>query len=282
MPQDNKPTPEELKTAEEEAIKAAEELEKNPDLMKDEDAEAEDIAKKEANPDEVIPPTTPDEKKEEDDEVIPVVEDPKTEQADPSKELYKKKFSESSREAQKIAAKNRVINKALIDAEEAPEPTEEELMAEYKDWDVMSETERGLAKETVISRNWRQTISKAKETTTKIEKWNDSVEEYIDDPKTLLDTPALEGKTDEFKAFAQRQENNSVPFNVLIGAFLYQHSTEVKPHIGKMFENGSGGPNDKPQPKTGKISLDQARQLRNTNYDKWKEMNSKGLIDFDV
>lgn len=273
----NKPTPEELKAKEEEAIKAAEQLEKDPSLFKEEDPEAEELAKTEANSEEGSG---------ESEDSPPLSEEPEHEEeepeAEPSKEIYKKKFSESSKEAQKIQAKNRVINKAIIDAEETPEPTEEELIKEFPDWDVMSETERGLAKETVISRNWRQIISKAKEQATKIEKWTESIEEFVDNPQTLIDSPELEGKTDEFREFATREENNNVPFNTLIGAFLYEHSKSNKSHKGKMFENGSGGPNDKPQPKDGKISLEEARKLRETNYGKWKEYNSKGLIDYNL
>lgn len=274
---ENKPTEEELKAKEAEAIKIAEELEGKQQIPQDINEEEEKAAKAEAEADLGSESPTPA-------DIPPVVDESEKEEpeAEPSKELYKKKFSESSREAQKIAAKNRVINKALTDAEETPEPTEEDLIKEFSDWDVMSETERRFAKETVISRNWRQTISKAKEQATKIEKWNDSVEDFIDDPKTLIDTPALEGKIDDFKEFATREENNSVPFKTLIGAFLYENSTKKVQHKGRMFENGSGGPNDKPQPKNGKISLEDSRKLRETNYDKWKEYNSKGLIDYNL
>lgn len=271
----NKPTPEELKAKEDEAIAIAEELEGKQSIPQDINPEEEERARREAEGDNAPVVEDVEQDLEEDTETV-------TPQADPSKELYKKKFSESSREAQKLSAKNRVINRALIDAEDAPEPTEEELAAEFEGWDVMTDTEKGLAKETVISRNWRQTISKAKEQATKIEKWNDSVEDFIDDPKTFIDMPALEGKTEQFKEFATREENNSVPLKTLVGAFLYENSTKKVEHKGRMFENGSGGPNEKPQPKSGKISLEDARKLRETNYDKWKEMSSKGLIDYNI
>lgn len=274
----NKPSQEELKAKEDEAIALAEELEGKQQIPQDINPEDEERARIEAegeNSQDSESPALED--------IAPEADDSEQEpQAEPSKEIYKKKFSESSREAQKLSAKNRVINRALIDAEEAPEPTEEELAAEFDGWDVMTDTEKGLAKETVISRRWRQTISKAKEQATKIEKWNDSVEDFLDDPKTLIDIPALEGKEEDFREFATKEENNSVPFKTLVGAFLYERSIAKKPHKGRMFENGSGGPNDKPQPKSGKISLEDARKLRESNYDKWKEYNSRGLIDYNL
>lgn len=261
---DNKPTEEELKSKEEEAIKAAEELEGKQSIPQD-DEEPEIVPEQSSSTDTHA----------EEDEAG-------SEDAEPSKELYKNKFKASSREAQRIAAKNRVMNQAIIDAEGIPDPTEEQLQKEFTDWDVMNETERTLAKETVISRSWRQAISQGKEQATKIERWNESVEQFVDDPKTLIDIPELEGKTEAFQEFATRDENNSVPFHTLVGAFLYEHSKENKPHKGRMFETGSGGPNDKPKPKDGKISLEEGRRLRETNYDKWKELNAAGKIDYDV
>lgn len=266
----NKPTDEELKAKEEEAIKAAEELEGQEQIPKDEEPEEDVVVEEEVTPDE-----TPDE-----------------EEAEPSKEVKEKlkeevkekdkKLSASARENQKIYAKNRVINKALVEAEDIPEPTEEELSKEFTDWEVMSEVEKTFAKETVISRNWRKTISQAKEQATKIEKWNESVETFVDDPKTLIDNPELEGKTDEFKEFATQESNNSVPLNVLVPAFLHNHSSSKQPNKGRQFERGTGGPNDKPKLKDGKITLEEGRRLRETDYNKWKEMLTAGRIESDL
>src|SRR3990167_8359999 len=281
MPTPNKPTKEELKAKEEEAIKAAEELEENPDLLKEEiNPEEEARIEAEAN-------TTEDSVIEEK-EALQVEE----EQAEPSEEekaalrakleAEKKKSAASARENQKIYAKNRIINKALVDADEISEPTEEELVKEFPEWDVMSDTERIFAKETVISRNWRKTIAQAKEQATKIEKWNESVEVFVDDPKTLVENPDLEGKTDEFREFATQEANNSVPFNVLVPAFLHNHSSNKQSNKGRMFERGSGGPNDKLKPKDGKITLEEARKLRETDYGKYKEYLIAGKIESDL
>ncbi|MAG60127.1 hypothetical protein CMO96_05075 [Candidatus Woesebacteria bacterium] len=261
-----KPTKEELEAQEKAALEEAEKLKDNPPEEDPPEATPSEPAPSEPEPSEP-PPPEPD-------------ADPS--EAVPSKELYKKKFSDSSRENQKIYAKNRVISKALADAEDVPDPTEEELATEFSDWDMMSETERTFAREAVISRRWRQTISEAKEQATKIEKWNESVETFVDDPKTLVDNPELEGKTDKFKEFATEETNNSVPFNILISAFLHEHSSSKSPNKGRMFEKGSGGPNDKPKPKDGKITLEEARKLRETDYNKYREFLTSGKIEQNV
>ncbi len=104
------------------------------------------------------------------------------------------------------------------DSEEtlADEPSEEELAKEYKDWDMASDTEKILLKETYITKQWRAKIADAGKQATKIEKWNDSVEAFTEDPQTLIDIPELEGKTEAFKKFATTEENNSIPMNLKI------------------------------------------------------------------
>lgn len=262
MPQHQKPTKEELEAQEKAAIEEAEKLENAPE-------------KEEETP---APEVTPEEETEEPEET-------EEEQAEPSEEekaKLEKKLSASARENQKIYAKNRVINKALADAEDVAEPTDDDLVKEYPDWDLMSDIEKTLAKETIISRNWRKVISEAKEQATKIEKWNESVESFIDDPKTLVDNPGLDGKADEFKEFAATETNNSVPFNILVSAFLFEHSTNKPNNKGRMFEKGAGGSNEKPTPKDGTISLDDARKLRETDYGKYKEYLIAGKIKSDL
>ncbi len=264
----NKPTKEELKAKEEEAIKAAEEIENPPK------EESEEEPKPEIEP-EITPEPEP--------EPEPIKEEPKPEpQADPSKELYKKKFSASSRENQKIYAKNRVINKALMEADDVPEPTEEELQTEYKDWELASDNERIALKEALISKRWRQTIVKAKEQATKIEKWNESVDEFTDDPITLNENPELEGKIEEFREFAKQETNNSVPFKILVSAFLHDHQTNKVHNKGKMFERGLGGANERVEPKGDTLTLEEARVLRQTDYPKYKEKLMAGKIKSDL
>ena len=265
-----KPTQEEL----EEKIKEASEI-------NEEDLET-PVEEEEQAPEEEVEET--EDSDTQDEEVEQEVE-PSKEIKEALKEEVKekdKKLSASAREAQKLYAKNRVINKALADAEDVPEPTEEQLSQEFKDWDVMSDIEKNLAKETVISRSWRQVISKAKEQATKIEQWNESVEEFVGDPKSLIDNPELEGKTDEFKEFATQEANNSVPMNILVSAFLHEQSKSKQPSKGKMFEKSSGFDKQNPKPTNGKITLEQARVLREQNYEKWKEMLAAGKIEADL
>jgi hypothetical protein len=267
MANHTKPTKEELDAKLEAEIAEAEKLKDEPVETSEEIVEPEE---------EVTPEEEP--KKEEDE---PVVE-PKEEEPEEDEPDLKKKLSASARENQKIYASRRVINTAIAEASQIPEPTEEELAKEYPDWDVMSETERTFAKETVVNRNFRAKIAEAQVKATNIDKWNESVESFADDPETLVKHPELEGKTEEFKDFAMEETNNSVPFSLLVSAFLYQKSSGKTEKKGAMFEEGTGGANDKPEINTGKLSLEESRKLRENDYPKWKEMLKAGKIDTEV
>ena len=193
---------------------------------------------------------------------------------------YKEKYSNSSREVQKIHAKNRKINEGVSKAIEIVDVEETELIAEYPDWDVMSDTEKKLAKKNMINDKRFQIINKATEEAKKIEKWSDDVNTFIGNPKNLADNPDLEGKQEEFIEFANRIENHAVPFNTLVGSFLYNMSKQTKPkNKGKMFEQGSGGPNAKPKTKGDKITIAEASILMKNDYKKYKEYLLAGKIE---
>jgi hypothetical protein len=278
MTNHKKPTKEELEQSLEENIKDAEDLKDKP--IVDEPGEEPEIPEEEPK---VVIPQEPEEEEtqpEGEEEAEVEEEEPEPVKEEPKPDL-EKKLSASAKENQKIYAKNRVLNKAIVEADQMAEPTEEELMVEFPDWDVMSDTERKLAKKSVVSDRWTNKIKEASNQVAKIEKWTESVDTFADDPQTLIDNPELEGKTDAFKEFATREANNSVPFNILIGAFLHEQSKVVK-HEGKMFEVAGGGPIDKGKPNTGKLTIEEGRKLRETNYDKWKELLIAGKIESEI
>lgn len=277
-----KPTKEELKAKQEEALNAT------PDPKEEEETqeETEDTEVVEETPEETVEEVVEETPEIDEEEEPEEKEEQEEETVEEKADRLKKENAASARENQKILAKNRVINKALAETDEIPEPTDEELLVEAKkegqDFEVMSDVERSLYKETVISRRFRGKIKEAQDQAKKIEKWQESVETYVEDPQTLIDIPELENKTEAFKEFALKDENNSIPFKLLVSAFLYQKSTEKKVNKGRMFETGSGGPNDAIKPKSDKLSLDESRKLRETDYSKWREMVRAGKIDMNV
>jgi len=227
-----------------------------------------------------------EEKVEEIKEVVEVKknEEPK-EEPEPKEEVieqdYKKKFIESSKEAQVLSAKNKKTNQSLKEALKVPLPTEEELSSEYSDWDVMSDFEKKMAKNDMFNSRRLAKINEIAEENDNISAWNDKVEKYIDDPQVLISNPKLEGKVDEFKLFATKTTRRGVDFEDLVSAFLYEETKTRKPKSkGKMFATGTGGSSKKSN-KDGKISIEDARVLRENDYPKWKQMIAEDKIDLD-
>jgi len=259
-----KPTKEEIERIAEEA----EEMKDDPKATSDEETSEETPdGEVEESPTE----DTEQEETKEDEEVEEETKEP-VEKTD-----YKKRYSDSSREAQSLHKKNKKINEAIDEAGKLPDPTEEELKAEYSDWDVMSDTERKLIKETAISNRRFAHIHKVTEEFRSMDAWAKKVDEFVTDPANLKDNPALEGKEKEFKTYAtDRESRQGADFEDLVAGFLYSVKTEA-PKKGKMFETGTGGPAAKPKPK--KIPIEEAALIRKTDYNKWKRLLKAGKIE---
>ncbi len=211
---------------------------------------------------------------------IPSPEVPPEKPEKPIEPDYKKRYVESTKEAQILFNKNKKLTEAFDKATETPEPTEEELKAEYRDWDVMSDFERKMAKDVMISNRRFKAIEDVSKDFKDLDNWQNKVNAFVEDPKTLVDYPGLEGRQDEFRLFSINPTRRGLDFPDLISAFLYTLDTgKPAKKKGQMFETGSGGPNERVKPKSGKISLDEARQLRKTDYNKWTEYVKAGKID---
>ena len=79
--------------------------------------------------------------------------------------------------------------------------------------------------------------------------------------------------------YANEEENNSIPFKVLVAAFLHEKAKGKIKKKGKMFESGTGGPSTKPKVKGDKISINEARLLMKNDYKKYKQLLLAGKID---
>ena len=193
---------------------------------------------------------------------------------------YKKKFVDSTREAQVLHAQNKKINEAIESAMKLPEPPEEEMQKQFPEWDAMTDTEKRLAKDNYISSKRFAMLEEVTRESKDIESWNNKVDTFLADPQSLVDNPGLEGRVEDFKIFASKPTRRGADFNDLVSAFLYDLDKTAKPkNKGSMFETGTGGPNDKPKPKSDKITIDQARTLRTTDYKKYLEFLRAGKID---
>lgn len=220
-------------------------------------------------PREEAPKETPDDTKPTEEK--PAEED--TESVD-----YKKRYSDSTREAAILAAKLKKQNEALEQAGEVTKPTEEDMVLSYPEWEEMSATEKRLA----IDNEWNNKrfalIEGVSKETKNIEAWNTKVDEFIGDPKVLIANPQLEGKEEGFKAFCAKDTRRGVNFEDLVSSFLFTvESTRVK-HKGQMMPTGTAGPNENPKQKSDKLSVEDSAKLMETDYTKWQEMLEAGKL----
>lgn len=255
-----KPTPQELQ---EEMDKAVDELEKD-------------------NVDEK--PTTPDKDVKEEPKKVDIKEkkvvddipEPEDVKEEPD---YKKKFTESTREAQILASKNKKLNEAIEKAGEVKTPTKKQLRAEYPEWEDMSDFERKIATENLTNRKKFDAITEATKGFKDMDKWTDKVDKFVDDPITLASYPQLEGREDEFKLFSTKPTRRGVDMEDLVSSFMYEADSKPKKSKGQMFEVGTGGDGEKPKPKGDKISLEESINLRNNDYKKYLQYVKAGKID---
>lgn len=191
---------------------------------------------------------------------------------------YKKKFSSSSKEAIFLANKNKTMRKAVDDASLAT-VTDEELKIKFPEWDLMSDTEKVLARDNMVSKKKFDILHNSVMEGKDADEWNEKIEKYISNPKTLINFPELDGKEDDFKIYAIDPVRRNMPIADLIASFLYTTKKVVVKKKGSMFEKGSGGSNVKDKNKAGKISTAEAAKLMKTDYKKWRYYNEHNLID---
>jgi len=227
------------------------------------------------------PPAEPVKEPEKQPETPPTepAKQPETPPATPEPD-FKEKFVQSSKEAQVLHAKNKKMNEVLEKASQLEAPTDEELSKEYTEWEVMSDFEKKMATEAFTSKRYRDFIAEGTKEFKDIDAWSDKVDGFIDNPEVLIAHPELEGKTEEFKAFASKPTRRGVDFEDLLKAFLFDVKATKPVNKGSQMEGGSGGPNDK-SAVSDKLTVEEGRALRQTDYNKWKEMARAGKIASD-
>ena len=214
-------------------------------------------------------------------------EEPQEEEPVPSKEVIKdiakrekEKLIASAQEAQILHSKNKKLNESLEKALNVEEPTEAELQGEYQDWDMMSDFEKKMAKDSLTNKRRMSALDEIVKENKDLEGWVSKVDEFVGDPANLAKYTQLDGKQEEFKLFATKPTRRGVDFEDLVSAFLFNEKPEPK-KTGQMFEKGTGGQQDKGK-EIGKISVDEARELRKNDYKKYMEMVKSGKIDLGL
>ena len=203
--------------------------------------------------------------------------EPTEEPEEPEGPDYKKKFGESTKENQIVAAKAKEFESRIKDLTNINEPTDEELKVEFPNFDDMSDNERLLAKEVIKSRRM------AGNATNLVLDMVKSDRERSELKDVYSKYPDLASRAEQFEAYRNKPSHKGAPIEVLAKAFLQDFKEEIdeakpkkpkeKPKPG--LEPGSGG-GQPPAPAT--ISDEEAAKIRKTDPKRYAELIKKGLI----
>lgn len=196
---------------------------------------------------------------------------------------YKQKFVESQREAILLNERNKQKDAQLSKLTTKDTLTDDELRALYPWWDnptVSDETREFYKDQAIRDKDIKATQALAQTALQKLE-FQEKLDEFIDEPPA--DFKGLKGKEADFKRFAKKKENIGLPLKVLAKAFLFDVSDEITPPHTPIktpgLENGTGGSRQPTKPK--KIPIEQASNLRKTNYEEYRRLLQAGMIEED-
>lgn len=199
---------------------------------------------------------------------VPPITPATTTLADPAPQPidYETKFKESTREAQILAAR-------LAEYEKPPrkeltnEPTDSDLQAAFPEWDVMTDTERKLARQSFTATRIASSLQQKEHEREAQTRWNTDLELII------ASKPALQGKEQAFKDFAKKPTHKGAPLETLVSAFLFESSSNPSPVPSSTPQPGllpgNGGPREAEKPKL--ISATELKTLRVTDEKAWRE-----------
>lgn len=214
-----------------------------------------------------------------------------TEQASPDAqpqeqpEPYKEKFVNSQRESILNHERVKVANARIDQLTKQDTPTDEAMKQLYPEWDELNPiTKTALIKTEAAEMRARRIEAQQQEILDR-QKLTDELEAVMEKPEFSK----LSGKEAEFKRFAMKKENRGISAEVLARAFLFDGSDDPAPistptpqPVAPKAEGlpaGSGGPRG---PQNKKISLAEARTIRQTDNKRYMELVKAGQIDDDI
>ena len=169
---------------------------------------------------------------------------------------YEKKFSESARENQLL--RERIAAEEKARQESTKEPTDSDLRTAFPSWELMSDTEKELARRTVRAERIGGNAAQLAQDIQAERSWNTSIE------LAIASNNALQGKEHAFRQFASKPQYKGVPMELLVDAFNSKNGapapvTPPKPGL----EPGNSGPRTPDKPNV--LTPEQLAQLRKTD-----------------
>lgn len=212
----------------------------------------------------------------------PVTTEKKNERTD-SNEL-EERLAAQRRENIVIDARNRQLTDAFAQVGEVKEPTDEELQnaAATKgfDWEEMSNVEKALFKDNIVSQKKLSAVDVAMKGVKDIDEWAKGVDTFLDENERDQKDKSLIGREQDFRTFAMKSSHRGVPMDILVSAFLHDNKGTVKRTNGSLMLTKTGG--QKVERKNNLADGDYVAALRKTNPKEYNRMARAGKIKIEV
>lgn len=190
---------------------------------------------------------------------------------------YKKKFSESSAEAQSLALRKKAYEDKIAEARALPEPTVEELKEKYPDWDELSPTVQQMARESLHNKKKNALIETIADQQKADEEYYGKADAFAVDPENVKRFPALEGQEELFKKFASKESRRGLDFEDIAVIFSGVYPKSRRASNRSLFPR-NGASNDKKKPASKHMDAATASNLRITSPKAYNEMVRSGRI----
>jgi len=212
-----------------------------------------------------------------------VVED-KIEEPKPSPD-YKEKYSESSKESLTQYFKNKKIKETIDEANNIPEPTEEELVVFTRstgsNYDDLDDFTKAMVKKALLSeQRWGKVAEIVKESRD-IDAWADKVTAFTDAVETAAKYPLIDDNADDFRKFCMKAARRGMDLEDLATSFLYGlASMPIKKSKGSVLL--SGGSTGRGEEKPAGLTDEDAKRIRESDPKEFRRLVKAGKIKIEI
>lgn len=200
-------------------------------------------------------------------------------------EYWKQKFTESSREAQILAEREKEAKRKLEEATKPKEITDETMKQKYPDWDNYDDGVKAALKNTVIQEQKINELEKGQSEYLNERKWQGQIDSFLAEND---ETEKIVIKDKEaFKKYCNKPERKGMNLDILAAAFAYEVGTTApaKPEKkkGSMLESGSGaGATGKHKTDKKEYTAEDAKMLRQNNPKEYERLVRSGKLDIKI
>lgn len=191
---------------------------------------------------------------------------------------YKTRYSDSSAEARILAERNRVYEEAIEEAENLPEPTDDECRAEYGEaWDDKDDMDKSLARQVLQDKRYKDKVRNIRKQQKADQQYYEKVQAFAVDPNNIKDYPFLEGNETAFADFASKPTRRDLDLDFVASVFGTTRHAKKKSK-GEMIPT-SHTSQTKSKPKPAKIDASKMKVLRQVDQKTYQELVRTGKIN---